>query len=247
MSRRGSLLFGWVLAVLVIAMFVRLGFWQSQRAVEKQAMLDAAAQVLDTRQPVSLAAATAPGRTEGYDWAAGRGRFDQRDALLLDNQQRDGRNGVRAYRIFLPEEGGPLLIDMGWLPLGGERVLPVIERPGGLIELRGLLAPPPSVGIALGAPLVRDGDAWLMTRVDPVAIASATGLSIPIAPRVLRLDPALPLGFDRDLELLANTLPPAKHQGYALQWFALALAVLVTALVLTFRRRTGKNSKGRSP
>ncbi len=222
--------------MLVIALFVRLGFWQSERGVEKQAMLDTATRVLDARQPVMLAAAADPDRVDTYDWAAGRGRFDQRDALLLDNQQRDGRSGVRAYRIFLPEQGGPLLVDLGWLPLGGARVLPVIERPEGTVELRGLLAPPPAVGIALGAALARDGDGWLMTRVDPGAIASVTGLSVPLAPRVLRLDPALPLGFDRDLELLANTLPPAKHQGYAVQWFALALAVLVTALILTLRR-----------
>jgi len=44
------------------------------------------------------------------------------------------------------------------------------------------------------------------------------------------------LGFDRDLELLSNTLPPDKHRGYSLQWFALAAAVLITALILTFRR-----------
>ena len=54
---------------------------------------------------------------------------------------------------------------------------------------------------------------------------------------MLRLDPAMELGYERDLELLANTLPPDKHRGYAVQWFGLALAVLATALILTFRRR----------
>jgi cytochrome oxidase assembly protein ShyY1 len=44
------------------------------------------------------------------------------------------------------------------------------------------------------------------------------------------------MGYTRDLELLPNTLPPEKHRGYSVQWFALALAVLVTALVLTLRR-----------
>ena len=62
-------------------------------------------------------------------------------------------------------------------------------------------------------------------------------MSVPLAPRVLRLDPALPLGYARDLDLLPNTLPPEQHRGYAVQWFALALAVLVTALILTFRKR----------
>ena len=58
-----------------------------------------------------------------------------------------------------------------------------------------------------------------------------------LAPRVLKLDPALKFGYDRDLEILPNTLPPERHLGYAVQWFGLALAVLITALVLTLRRR----------
>ena len=57
-----------------------------------------------------------------------------------------------------------------------------------------------------------------------------------IGARVLRLDPTLPLGYARDLDVLPNTLPPEKHLGYAVQWFALALAVLATALLLTFRK-----------
>jgi cytochrome oxidase assembly protein ShyY1 len=58
-----------------------------------------------------------------------------------------------------------------------------------------------------------------------------------LAPRVLKLDPALPLGYPRDLDILPNTLPPERHVGYAVQWFALALAMLVMALVLTWHSR----------
>jgi cytochrome oxidase assembly protein ShyY1 len=60
---------------------------------------------------------------------------------------------------------------------------------------------------------------------------------------VLRLDPAMAGGYARDLEILPNTLPPEKHLGYAVQWYGLALAVLVTALVLTFRRPRGTRKK----
>nr|WP_255611048.1 SURF1 family protein [Lysobacter sp. ESA13C] len=234
-SRRGTLLFGWTLALAAIALFANLGLWQGRRAVEKQAMLDAAAAVLNERTPRPLAAADDPARARDYDWAEGLGRFDQRGALLLDNQQRNGRAGVRVYRIFVPAQGGPMLVDLGWLPLGGDRKLPAIPQPEGELALRGLLAPPPSTGLALGPGIGREGEGWLLTRVDPKAIAEAAGLSVPLAPRVLRLDPALELGYERDLELLANTLPPDKHRGYSLQWFALALAVLATALILTFR------------
>ena len=212
MSRRRNLVFGWTLAVLAIGLFASLGMWQSRRAVEKQAMLDAADRVLLERSPMPLAAAADPARA------------------------RDGRVGVRAYRIFVPEAGAPLLVDLGWLPLPGDRALPRVAQPAGKHELRGLLVPPPSTGIAVGPALSASGDGWLMTRVDMQAIAAETGMSVALAPRVLRLDPALPLGYARDLELLPNTLPPDKHRGYAVQWFALALAVLATALVLTFRK-----------
>ena len=236
MSRARTLVLGWVLAIVAIASFTSLGFWQSRRAIEKQAMLDAAAQVLAAREPVPLAAAADRARRRDYDWSSGEGEFDARGPLWLDNQQRDGRAGIRAYRLFVPDRGVPLLVDLGWLPLPGDRTLPAIQRPPGRIVVRGLLAPPPSAGLALGSGVVRHGDGWLLTRIDTTAIGPVLGLSVPLAPRVLRLDPALPLGYDRDLQLLANTLPPEKHRGYALQWFALALAVFVTALILTFRR-----------
>ena len=233
MSRARNTVFGWALALVLVAVFASLGAWQLRRGVEKQAMLDAAARITELRVARPLSAAAEPG---GYDWAEGAGSFDPRGPLWLDNQQRAGRVGVRAYRIFHPDQGAPLLVDLGWLPLGGDRVMPAVELPPGRLQLRGLLAPPPSTGIALGSGLARSGDGWLLTRIDLAAITAATDLPEPLAPRVLRLDPALPLGHDRDLELLANTLPPAKHRGYALQWFGLALAVLVTALILTFRR-----------
>lgn len=236
MSRRRNLAVGWTLAALVIALFVNLGLWQSRRAVEKQAMLDASAQVLAERTPHPLSMAADASRARAYDWAGGEGRFDTHGALLLDNQQRHGRAGVRAYRVFVPEGGSPLLVDLGWLPLGGRREFPAVPRPEGRLRLAGLLTPPPSTGLALGPALGPQGADWLLTRIDIAAISAGLGVNPPLAPRVLRLDPALKLGYDRDLELLANTLPPDQHRGYALQWFALALAVFVTAAILTLRK-----------
>lgn len=236
--RRHTLVIGWTLALLAIALFARLGFWQAQRADEKQAMLDAASRVLAERRAAPRDAAADATRAGDFDWYVARGRFDARPPLLLDNQLRGGRAGVRVYRLFAPDGAAQsVLVDLGWLPLAGDRALPTLDAPpAGDVELRGLLAPPPSTGLAVGAPLARRDGAWLMSRFDPPAIAAALGEAP--APRVLRLDPDLPLGYTRDLALLANTLPPDKHRGYALQWFALALAVLVTAVVLTLRKKS---------
>ncbi|WP_255531426.1 SURF1 family protein [Luteimonas sp. MC1572] len=238
MSRRATwAVVGWLLAILVIAAFSMLGTWQLGRQHDKQATLDAVAATLAARnaQPLSVAADTA--RAQGYDWASGRGHFAEAPAVLLDNQQRDGRSGVRAYRVFIPDAGTPLLVELGWLPVPGDRSMPEVPRPHGEIDVAGMLSPPPSLGIggtAL-APAPGNADALVAVGLAPSGLAAALGQPR-LAARVLRLDPDLPLGYARDLDMLANTLPPERHLGYAVQWFALAAAMLVIALILSFRR-----------
>jgi len=224
---------GWALAVLAMAVFCVLGTWQLGRMRLKQAMLDDLAAVMDQRAAAPLAAALA--RTEGYDWVRTSGRFADAPALLLDNQTREGRAGVRVYRVFVADEvDWPLLVDLGWRPLAGQRIMPDIPRPDGAQWLQGLLAPPPSSGLAQAPALMQGNGTVLAVSLRPQEVAPI--LHQPrLAGRVLRLDPDLPLGYARDLDILPNTMPPERHLGYAVQWYALALAVLVTALILTFR------------
>lgn len=225
----------WALAVLVIALFTRLGVWQLARMHEKQAMLAASRAVLVERRPQPLAIAADPRRARDYDWAGGAGHFIDAPALLLDNQAHDGRIGIHAYRAFQPAGGTPVLVDLGWLPLAGDRRMPAIPRPQGTLRVAGLLAPPPSAGLASGES-VRQRDGSLLSVALSIPALRQT-LRLPtLAPRVLKLDPALPLGYVRDLDILPNTMPPERHLGYAVQWFGLALTVLITALVLTFRK-----------
>lgn len=223
----------WLLALLVAGGLASLGRWQSHRAVEKQAMLDAVAATLAERRPSPLAAQSrAPGT--GYDWAEGDGDFIAAPALLLDNQRHGDAVGVREYRVFQPIGGRAVLVDLGWRPMRGDRQLPPPQVLPMRARLRGLMAPPPASGIALGPAFVESArDRWLLMRVDLPALSQA--LKLDLSPRVLRLDPALPIGSARDLDVLPNTLTPDRHRGYALQWYALSVAVLVIALVLTFR------------
>ena len=224
-----------LLALALVAGFISLGRWQLHRASEKQGMLDAVATALSRKQARPLVSAAGMD-SRGYDWAAGRGRFLDTPALLLDNQRRGEQVGVHVFAAFQPTGGSALLLDLGWLPLPGDRKLPTVTLPVGEQAVSGLLAPPPTSGIALGpAYVISDSRRWLMTRVDIAALAG--GLHIGLAPRILRLDPALPIGYARDLDVLPNTIPPQRHRGYAVQWFGLALVTLLTALFLNFRRQ----------
>lgn len=221
-----------------MALFCSLGVWQLDRAQQKKAMLAESRSVLAVRKPLPLRAAVDPLRRAAYDWAQGEGRFTEAPAVLLDNQTREGRSGVRIYRVFQPVAAAapPLLVELGWLPLAGDRKLPRIESFSGTLKVSGLLAPPPSAGLASAIASPQADGNLLATSLDHAVLSSALKLPT-LAPRVLRLDPALKVGYLRDLDILPNTLPPERHLGYAVQWFGLALTVLITALVLTLRKR----------
>lgn len=237
---------GWVLAIATIVLFVCLGRWQLDRMHEKQARLDAAAQALKPQAPQPLLLASDPKRAQQYDWATGGGVMANA-TIWLDNQMLQGKPGLRMYCVLLPDAGVQAqLLDAGWWPLDGRRDMPVFGCPVGAQDVRGLLAAPPSGGLQRGDAMAASGvHRWLATRIDPVRIARELKLSAGIAPRVLRLDPARNKGDAgvmlvpgvRDLVILPNTLTPARHLGYAVQWFALAITVLVVAVVLTLKAR----------
>lgn len=225
----------WLFALALIAAFSSLGRWQLNRAAQKQALLDQQSRLQTDAAPQSLAELSRQSTRE-LAWVEGRGEFATTPDLLLDNQRRGDVVGVRIYRVFEPNGGRALLVDLGWLPLPPDRSLPALAPITGGQVVRGLLTLPPAGGIALGpAYAPTTPKQWLLTRIDLAALSKA--LRVELAPRVLRLDPHLQIGYLRDLELLANTLPPERHRGYAVQWFGLAFATLITALLLSFRRR----------
>jgi cytochrome oxidase assembly protein ShyY1 len=222
----------WAVALGLCLAFVRAGLWQSGRAIEKETLLADSARVLAERQPEPLADALAAMPA----WVAVEGAFEAIPALRLDNQRRGPQVGVQVYRAFRLDDGRRLWVDIGWRPLPADRRVPEeTPMPAAPMRLEGLLVPPPSAGLALGpaASALPDGGR-LALRLEPEVLREA-GEALDGA--VLRLDPATPLGHERDLDLLANTLSPDKHRGYALQWFGFAAGLLLLSLFLQFRRR----------
>ena len=226
----------WAIALIVMTLFARLGFWQLERADQKREMLAKASAALSSRAPRPLSVIADQGRAVDYDWVEVEGRFIDTPAVLLDNQQQRGRVGVRAYRVFVLKNGLPVLVDLGWTPLPPERTLPVVKRDLTRAALAGLMLPPPGHGLDVGAPAIQSDGTLLATAVDLPTLGSMLGLPA-LAPRVLRPEHDATLGYARDFDILPNTLPPERHQGYAVQWFGLAATVLLTALLLTFRRK----------
>ena len=229
-----------VAALSVTVLFAALGMWQLDRAAQKRVMFAeferrGNAPEVDLNQAgVHHSAALAGHR------AAAAGRY--RDAtILLDNQVHRGRAGYLVYTAFeLNGRKQGVLVNRGWIRAGADRSrAPELPTPTESQRLDGRLSPPPQGGLLLkGSDVIErlaDG-MWRVQGIDFAALTATVGLEL--LPMTVLLDGDAPYGFVRDWT------PPGsdetRHLGYAFQWFAMAVTVVIVTVVLTLR--SGKAS-----
>jgi len=169
------------------------------------------------------------------------GRYDTQHTFLLDNKILDGRVGYDVYTPLKMPDGRAILINRGFLPLGATRQdLPQIETPGELLTVRGLLDKTPSRTIVL-ADNVNQVSSWpaVLQYIDVEEITVMLGY--PVFNMVLWLDKDENHGFTRTLPVLS--LDSAKNTGYAFQWYAMALALLIIYVVVNTRKSSNEEPK----
>lgn len=226
------------LAAAAITLFSCLGFWQLGRARWKDAYLASHAAALAAPPvPLDVALGEGDGPTR-VQRVTGRGRYDAAATVLLDNRVQDGRVGVMVLTLFRPSGGSrSVLVNRGFVTMGPNRIVPSpAPAPVEQGQISGLLLPPTAPGFKLGnADYTRGAPPPLLAYLDIEALRRT--MDPRLFEGVLQLDAGAPAGFSREWVALPNTLPPERHRGYAVQWFGLAFATLVLALVLGLRRR----------
>jgi surfeit locus 1 family protein len=230
--RRPSLLALGLLA-LGLAVCVSAGAWQYGKGVYKQERELRWASAREAG-PVPLSQ-VAGGDAGGVDRVTAHGQF-QPQRYLLDNQVRSGRAGVEAFAPLRVDDGTVVLVALGWLPYADARRTPpaLPALPGGTVLLSGLLTPPPAHGLRFGRDWAQvPGYPKLMPYFALEDIAADLGQA-PIA-RVLRLDAEPGSAFRREWQAV-DSMPPARHFGYALQWWSLAAAIVIVFVVVHRRR-----------
>jgi surfeit locus 1 family protein len=219
-------LWAWAVFLSTLALLLWLGTWQLQRGSAKAHMLAERAAARQT-EPSPLPAPGASVESFYGRAVAARGRYDGGRQILLDNQVRQSRVGYRVWTpLRLEDDGRLVLVDRGWVPLGRDRSAPPRPAaPEGEIAVRGLWRNWPRPGLRLAAPGACEQTGWPRTLNYPSYEQIACQYAGPVADGLLLLDESLPGGFARDWNDLGP--PPARHYGYAAQWYALALALAV--------------------
>lgn len=232
----------WVItlaAVVGIAVTASLGVWQLGRAADKRALL--AARAAQAARPAVDWTALHDAHARGQlDTLVGRpvrltGRWVPEATVYLDNRPMEGRAGFVVVTPLLPADGnGPgLVVQRGWLPRDAQdrtRVPPVFT-PTVSVTVEGVLAPPPSPLLQLGP----DTGGRIRQNIEIPAYGGEWRLALLPTVSVQQTGPAEPsadaLPLQRAWPVVA--VDPAKHVGYAVQWFA--LATLILALYVWFQ------------
>jgi surfeit locus 1 family protein len=222
-----------LLALVLIALLISLGRWQLRRADEKRVLFDSFAAGTEATRQIDLGTPRLP----RYQHIEASGHYDQARQILIDNMVNADRAGYFVITPFALMDGGWVLVNRGWVPLGASRaVLPTIPVAGDTRRLRGRADNLPSAGIQLGTramlappyPVVAafPNHAELVRLLGESSWTKATDLVL--------LDPAEPDGYVRNWA--PPGFPPMRHLGYAVQWFALALTLFVLYVVTNLRR-----------
>ncbi len=214
----------------LLALLLWLGQWQWNRAAEKQTLLDRwAGQAL--LAPVALPTAPDGNTTATAQFLRvfASGVYLPGSQVLLDNQTRGGKAGYRVLTPLLLADGSALMVDRGWVALPGNARdrLPNVAISSANRRVQGRLDHFRQAALreATGPLLaVRDNRPRVMNYPDSAAVSAAIGR--PVYPLVLLLEGTEPDGFVRE-DAPTLSFGPERHVGYAIQWWALAVTLVL--------------------
>ena len=214
-----------IFVAVFVPLTVALGFWQIDRGAQKRAIEDA-----------RLASFGALPVDEGklddappYARVRIEGRYDGQHQFLVDNHT---RHGVPGYVVITPFDsvgGRRVLVNRGWIEAPPSRSqLPDAPVPDANTRIIGSLW--------TASATTKDTSAWddhwpkRIEQFDARRIGALVQATVPLE---FRLEEDQPGSLEPIV--LGEEMSSTRHIGYAVQWFAMAIALVVAYVVLGIR------------
>lgn len=222
----------WLFCLCFLPLTLKLAFWQLDRAAEKTALLErvSAAKELplavwDGMPDDGSSFLARPYELSGYY---------QDKHFLLDNKVRHGRAGYEVLSSFLSLSGEVVLVNRGWLPAERYRSeLPSIVTPSGLVRILGEFYQSAGQGMMLQPQQISGIWPLRIQQIDWPLIETALGRQVEIEHTLRLLDDAQPGAYQTGWPL--TSILPEKHMGYAYQWFALSVTLVLLSLWASYK------------
>ncbi len=236
----------WLAFVLVLSALLKLGFWQLSRAEQKEVLLEQQAEK-EINAPTSLAQLIHSKEIQ-FTPLLLKGKWLKHWQFNLDNRIHNGITGYNLFSLFADESGTKIFVDRGWRPF--EQVVSQVEG-ASIKSNRNFIFTEPRqnqtqvMGYAF-QPLVYE--VVEVPNPDINIVLALPGLNLPkfktffkqqnidLAPFILRQNfPETEDGLVREWVIM--TFPAERHVGYAVQWFSLALALVLIPVIIIFKRK----------
>ena len=228
-------LLGTFIMIACVPLFIKLGFWQYNKATLKQSIQEKYARI-DSEIPNLIQHLDALEELK-YRKVIVRGNFETQYQILLDNQVESGRPGFHVITPFkIADTRQYVLVNRGWVAGFAEHAtLPQVDTPLQKMEIIGMVWPPSDKIFSLEQrSRVSDTQLWqaVCQNLDLKKFKASTPINT--LPVIIKMDPASPGGFVRNWRVPGERI--MTHLGYAYQWFGFALATFMIYLYLSIRR-----------
>lgn len=242
MTSIGSrLLSAWPLLLYLLLMptMLWLGFWQLDKSGQRAQALSRYETQLENDTTQDAAALTDP---QSFSPVTATGEFIRDRQLLIDNIVVDGQAGAYVISPMVLSDGQTLLINRGWIPLTSERTPAVpLTVPPGVQTVIGRVGKLPVGGLKLGDNPTTT-ERWPPLLVFPT-MAELSNL-LDLKPKNWVLLSTTPLADESESFVrrwAPGGLPPERHMGYAVQWFAMSIALTLLMVGAWWRTRSKNN------
>ncbi|MDN4502994.1 SURF1 family protein [Alteromonadaceae bacterium BrNp21-10] len=223
-----------IIATLVtfsaIVIMLGLGQWQLQRADEKSQRLEQIQQ-RQVQQPLSLIEIVSS-EIDLRDFpVAVTGEYLPQPLFFIDNKTFEGRIGYYVVAIAAVDKNH-IAVNLGWLPAPRTRAeLPKVTLPIGPQLIAGVISLP-SLNPMISETATADGSQKVrLQQLDLTYLQQFSGMKL--LPMVILANDDGNVAYKRQWRQVV--MPPEKHIAYAIQWFGLAIALLIVYVVVLLR------------
>jgi surfeit locus 1 family protein len=237
---------GTLLLLVVVAVCIRLGFWQLSRHEQRQAINTAVAARL-RGEPVTDVTALQDTAGLFYRPATLHGTYDSDRSIVLPGRSLRGVPGVHLLTPLLPTgRGEAVLVNRGWVPSPDAATIDVADFVVlDTVLVDGLVLPFPggAESLAQRQPRTAAGDGFQRVWFAIDSDRLRAQFPYPLLPVTVQALPAEGAGAavargQYPARLEPPPLDDGPHFGYALQWFSFALIGLIGWVALVLRGRT---------
>jgi surfeit locus 1 family protein len=215
---------------LFLPVTLTLGAWQLARAAEKVKLEEA----FLARQGELPVAADDVAMLAPFTRVRLRGRYDAERYFLLDNRTLDGHVGYDVIALFLAADGKTYFVNRGFVFGGARRdALPTVAVPTDDVTITGMIWRDDRAGFEL--PESAYSGHW-PERIEKVDLARMIDRAGAGERAEIRIEPGAPGALSARFD--APNFSPETNYGYAVQWFGLAIALVV--LFVVFARHGGR-------